>query len=110
MKQIILGSDAKQKIKILYEDTTIEIEFRFYPTIESWNMNISFRDEELINGKKITMGVPMLKQLNKPFDLIALENQKTGIDPFKQDDFINRVNLYLLEREDLIEIRGYDVV
>lgn len=109
MKQITLGTEPKQKLTILFEDTTIDIEFRFNPTIASWNMNINFRDEPLSNGKKITMGLELLKQFNKPFDLIAIENETTGIDPFKQDDFESRVSLYLLERADLIEIRGYDV-
>lgn len=110
MKQITLGQEPKQKIDILFEDTQIIIEFRFNPTIQSWTMNINFRDEEIINGKRITLNVQMLKQLQKPFDIVAIENQNTGIDPFKQDDFKDRVSLYLLEREDLKEIRGYDVI
>ena len=110
MKQITFSTEPKQKITILFEDTTIEILLKFRPTIESWTMDINFRDEVLVNGKKLTMGIQLLKQFNKPFDIFLQENQNTGIDPFKQDDFTSRVSAYLLEREDLLEIRGYDVI
>lgn len=110
MKQITIGTEPKQKITLLYEDTTITLDVTYRPTIESWTMNITFRDEELVNGKKLVMGIPLLKQFNKPFDIVCKENQNTGIDPFKQDDFQDRVSVYLLERDDLIELRGYDVV
>ncbi len=110
MKQIILTNEPKQKLNILFEDTEIIIVFRFNPTIQSWTMNITFRDSPILNGKKITIGLQMLKQLNKPFDIVAVENQNTGIDPFKQDDFEARVSLYLLERADVKTLRGYDVI
>ena len=110
MKEITIGTEPKQKITILYEDTTIILDIKFRPTSASWTMDITFRDEPLVNGKKLVMGLQLLKQFNKPFDITLQENQNTGIDPFKQDDFKSRVSVYLLERADLIEIRGYDVI
>lgn len=110
MRKLTIGTEPKQKITVLFEDTTIVIELTFRPTIQSWTMDIAFRGEKLINGKKLVIGLPLLKQFNKPFDIILFENQNTGIDPFKQDDFQDRVSVYLMEREDLIAARGYDVV
>jgi len=110
MKQITIGTEPKQKITLLYEDTTIILTVKYRATISSWTMDINFRDEPLVKGKKLVMGIPLLKQFNKPFDITLVENQNTGIDPFKQDDFKDRVSVYLLERDDLIAIRGYDVI
>ena len=110
MRQITIGTEPKQEITILYEDTVIKLDLKFRPTAASWTMDINFRDETLINGKKLVMGIQLLKQFNKPFDIVLKENQNTGIDPFKQDDFKNRVSVFLLERDDLIALRGYDVI
>lgn len=110
MKQITIGTEGKQKITILYEDTTIVLTVKFRPTIQSWSFDVIFRDEELINGKKLTCGLELLKQFNKPFDFVLVDNSKTGLDPFKQDDFEERISMYLLERDDLILLRGYDVI
>jgi hypothetical protein len=111
MKQITIGSEPKQKITILFEDTTIVLTVKFRATIASWTVDINFRDEELVNGKKLVCGLELLKQFNKPFDIVLVDNSTAGIDPFKQDDFINgRISAYLLEREDLIDLRGYDVI
>jgi len=110
MKQITIGEEPKQTITILFEDTLIILTIKFRPIIQSWTMDINFRDELLVNGKKLVIGLPLLKQFNKPFDIVLQENQNTGIDPFKQDDFTSRVSVFLLERDDLIELRGYDVI
>jgi hypothetical protein len=111
MKEITIGVEPKQKITILYEDTTIILTVKFRPTIASWTVDINFRDGAVVNGKKLVCGLELLKQFNKPFDLTLVDNSNTGIDPFKQDDFsTGRISIYLLERADLIELRGYDVI
>ena len=110
MLKISIGSEPKQKINVLFEDTQIVLNLTYRPTIASWTMNLEYKDEPLILGKKLTMGISLLRQLNKPFDILLLEKQNTGIDPFKQDDFIDRVEFFILEREELKEIRGYDVI
>lgn len=111
MKILTLTIEPKQKLTVLFEDTTIVIVFRFNPTVQLWTMNITFRDEVLVNGKSVVLGTPLLEEFNMPFDLICVDNQKVGIDPFQVGDFAsNRVSLYLLEREDTIELRGYDVI
>lgn len=110
MKQITVTGEPKQKITILFEDTVIILVLKFRPTAESWTADITFRDAPLVDGKKLTMGVALLRQFNKPFDIVLQENQNTGIDPYKQDDFISRVSIFLLERDDLIQLRGYDVI
>jgi len=110
MKQITVGTGPKQKIIILFEDTTIELTLKFRPTIECWTIDIVFRDGPLVNGFRLVPGSPLLKQFNKPFDIVLKENEKTDIEPFKQDDFTSRISMFLLEREDVKELRGYDVI
>lgn len=111
MQLITLTDEPKQKLDILFEDTVITVEFRFNPTIVSWTMNIIFRDVPLVNGKSVALGLPLLKEFNKPFDLVCLDNKNTGIDPFQLTDFSsNRVSLYLLNRDEVEQIRGYDVI
>lgn len=111
MKKFTLTDEPKQEVKILFEDTVITIEFRFNPTIKIWTMNITYKDEDLINGKSITLGVFILRELNMPFDLILIDNQKLDIDPFKLNDFSSgRLDLFLIERDELKNYRGYDVI
>jgi len=111
MKILTLTNEPKQKLDILFEDTVITIEFRFNPTITNWTMNITFRDEVLVNGKSVVLGVPLLREFNKPFDLVCVDNKNTGIDPFQLTDFsTNRVSLYLLNRDEVKQVRGYDVI
>lgn len=110
MKQVIISTEPKQKIIIPYEDTNIILIIKYRPTIQSWTMDINFRDEDLVNGKRLVCGIQMLKQFNKPFDFALVDNSKTGLDPFKEDDFTSRISIYLLERDDLITLRGYDVI
>ena len=62
MKRIVIGTEPKQKITILYEDTTIILDLKYRPTSQSWTMDINFRDAPLVNGKKLVMGIQLLKQ------------------------------------------------
>jgi hypothetical protein len=47
---------------------------------------------------------------NQPYNIAITDNLNTGIDPFKLDDFSSdRVSLFLIERSENIDIKGYDV-
>lgn len=110
MKEISISNDAHQSHVFVYEDKKIEIEVRYLTTVELWYIDVLVDDTIILKGVSLSCGVPMLNQNNTPFGFYLQDNSTLGIDAFNLDDFSNgRITLYLLEREDLIELRGYDV-
>lgn len=103
MKKIIITNEPKQKINI----NNIVIYVTFRPLIEAWVIDIFKDNEPVLIGKRICVGILILRGLYKDFDFLFKEND--GLDPFKIDDFEKRVSCYFLEKEDLKKLRGYDV-
>jgi hypothetical protein len=51
-----------------------------------------------------------MEQNNYPFAFTVTDNAKLGIDPFRLEDFSDgRCTLYMFERSEVAELRGYDV-
>ncbi|MDR0579541.1 MAG: hypothetical protein LBG21_02950 [Campylobacteraceae bacterium] len=99
-----------------YQSTYVDIEgirytfeFRFLPSVQIWVMNILKDNEVIIKGVSLTLCGLVLKQQNFEFDLFLVDSSKSGIDPYKLDDFNSRIGLYLLEPNEITEIRGYAV-
>lgn len=104
-----IGDEAHQRHEVLFMDEIIYLELRFFSLVQTWQMSITYKDETL-NGVKLSLGVLHLKGLNLPFDFVVIDNSGTGVDPFSIDDFSKeRCNLYMLEPEDLEQLRGYKV-
>jgi hypothetical protein len=101
---------------IAYQSTYIDLngirytfEFRFLPSVQTWIMNILKENEVIIKGVSLTLCGLILKQQNFAFDLFLLDTSKSGIDPYKLDDFNDRIQIYLLEYNEITEYRGYEV-
>jgi hypothetical protein len=109
MIQIQLEARAFQSTTIILEKITYIFEFRFLSAVQIWVMSIFKDDEPLIKGAALTLSKMILNQQNFPFDVFLVDNSKTGIDPFKIDDFNERINIYLLNRDEVTELRGYEV-
>lgn len=104
-----ITQDAMQTFTLLIGEEEATITIRFYPTIQMWCFDLSFRGID-IKGIKISLGVLHINNYNFPFDFIAQDTSNSGIDPFKIDDFdIGRINFYMLDALDMQEFRGYSV-
>ncbi len=70
-------------------------------------MNFTY-GEKAINGIKLSSRVLLLKN-NLPFDLF-IDDKGLNLDPFELNSFSdNLFDFCLLEREEIAEIRGYNV-
>jgi hypothetical protein len=110
MLQLQVTNDPSQEFLIEIEDFTLKFELKFLSMIESWQMTL-YRDEvKIISNRKMSLGNFNLFTDNQPYNIAITDNLNTGIDPFKLDDFSSgRVSLFLVERSENIEIKGYDV-
>jgi len=106
MRKIDIDSTPTQELSIPFENDYIFLKMMFRD--DCWIMNARYRDK-VKNGLRVSCGVLMLTGFNLPFDFTVLSKIK-GLDPFLIDSFESgNFELYLLERDELIEIRGNDV-
>lgn len=104
-----ITKDEYQKHTLIYEDLEVEIELRFMPVVESWTLNVKHGDK-VQTGIRCSLGVYLLKDYNFAFDLIFLDTDKLGIDPFRLEDFAdNRIQLWFATPSECEEIRGYKI-
>lgn len=104
-----IGSETRQRHVILFEESEIIITLRFSPTVELWTMDVSYKDFN-IYGVGLAAGVLHMESSNQPFGFVVNDTTGYGIDPFKSSDFEDgRTALYLLEADDMTNIRGIEV-
>lgn len=110
MLDINITNEPHQEMTIPFEDNEIILSIRFYSVIGQWCIDVEYNGEEKTKGNKLSLGVLHLLGLNLPFDFVVFDSFGTGIDPFKLDDFSDgRCSLFMVEREELAEYRGYTV-
>lgn len=105
MLKIQIDATPNQSFNIPYESDTIYIDLAFKNSC--WYMNFTYGDK-IINGIKLSSRVLLLKN-NLPFELF-IDDKGLKLDPFSLSSFSdNLFDFILLEREEIAEIRGYDV-
>jgi len=110
MRQITnISEDAYQTRIIPLEDNEITVDMKFLNVVGIWIMNITYKGE-IVNGVKMSVGTPHVLEKSWPFDFYILDQSENGLDPFKLDDFTtNRCAFYILDPDDVEEIRGFPV-
>lgn len=110
MRKFTITNEANQKFIIPFEDNNITVNVRFLTVSELWMIDISDEQGFILNGIKLASGVDLLRQHNKPYDFFINDDVGIGTDPFNINSFSDGLfSFYLLERSDLVTIRGYDV-
>ena len=109
MLELDVNSDPFQDFFVDIEDFTLRFDLEYRPMIKSWQMAI-FRDGiKVVSFRKLSLG-NLTFTINQPYNILLRDNLNTGSDPFKLDDFSSgRVSLFLVERSENIDIKGYDV-
>lgn len=96
-------------VPLAESDFDLQLTIRFYPTIESWYLDLSWNGKQ-VQGVKLSLGVLHVFSENLPFDFFIADTSENGIDPFKLDDFESgRIQLGMLSAEDMIKVRGVEV-
>lgn len=104
-----ITSDPHQEHYIHYGDGDITLTLRFYPTVSIWCFDVTYKKKS-VYGVKLSLGTLHLGSSNLPFDIVLNDTGKTGLDPYRVDDFESgRILIGLVEAHELSDIRGYEV-
>jgi len=106
IKLINITNEPIQRHTILSDDNQIVFTLRFYPKQQMWCGKIEL-DGEFVKGFKLSTGVLHILNSLFPLDFYVTDNSLNGLDPFKRDDFSSgRCSIYMLQEDDLTQIRG----
>ena len=106
MLKIDIDATEFQEFTVPFEGEFITITLNFRQHI--WLMNAAYKEKK-VNGLKLSSGVLMLVGKNFPFEIV-IDDKGSGLDPFSPDNFEKGIfDFYILERDEISEIRGFEV-
>lgn len=109
MKKILnITNEPNQLHTILFEESEITLHLRFHEICGFWTFDATFKDKS-VYGIKLSLSTLHIESSNLPFDFVCIDNSDYGLDPFEIDAFLNRCSLFLLEAEDMENVRGLPV-
>lgn len=104
-----ITNDAHQRHIVLLEDKEVTLVIRFLSIAQAWFIDVAY-EGRTASGFKLALNTLHMQSQNFPFDFIVQDLTGRGVDPFRLDDFSDdRVAFYMLQRDDMAEIRGQDV-
>lgn len=104
-----ITDETVQRHTIQFEQDELVLTLRFLPFSEEWTFNVEFKGKTT-NGVRLATGTLHIRSENYPFDFVVSDESGNGLDPFRNSDFAEgRCILYLLDAEDMEEIRGTTV-
>jgi hypothetical protein len=104
-----LTDDAHQRHIVILNEQEVEVSLRFLSVVEGWFLDVTYAGRSAY-GFKLALNTLHMQSQNFPFDFIVEDLSGRGVDPFRIDDFSeNRCALYMLQADDMAEIRGQDV-
>lgn len=104
-----ITAEPHQRHILLFQQSEIVLTLRFYPRTEIWVFDVEYGGRA-IYGVKLSVGVPHMVSKNFPFDFLVNDRSNNGLDPFRREDFAEeRCRLFLLEPDDMVDVRGGEV-
>ena len=104
-----ITNESIQRHVLIYNDIETILIIRYASQVGAWFIDVETGDRTA-NGIKLAVGVQHIASRNMPCDFTVVDNSNQGIDPFRADDFsTGRCTLYLLDDQDMAEIRGQEV-
>ena len=102
-----LTDDNFQKATLIVgENETCDFKLYFCATQYSWYFDWKYKDITS-KGNKVILSPNILRYFRNrlPFGLAFLSDD--NIPPFKVDDFVSRVSLYILDSDDIEQLEDY---
>lgn len=100
---------ANQRHIVLFDEFEITITLHYLDTVQRWCMDVEYLGFG-VYGVFLAVGVLHIEGKNQPFDFVVEDTSGQGIDPFQLTDFADgRCNLYLVEPDEMRQIRGVNV-
>lgn len=110
MIEYTITNEPNQSFIIPFEDTRIIIDIEYLVIPSCWQMSITFRDEELVNGLVLNSAVVALDTYNLPFDIYINDVNNIGLSPFNLFNFSDGLYTFnLVTRDELTSFRGFEV-
>ena len=106
MRLIEIDPKPIQRFYVPFEGENIKVEL-YFKDAGYWIANFSYSDKS-INGVMLASRVLLLEGRNFAFDFV-IDDKGLELDPYDLNSFDENFSLYLLERDNMSEIRGYDV-
>lgn len=104
-----ISAEAHQRHVLLFDESEIELTMRFYPTVEMWTIDVSYKGQTA-TGYKLSADVLHMRSRNFPFDFAVRDLSGLGLDPFRLDDFATgRCAIYMMSADDMETIRDAPV-
>ncbi len=105
-----ITNEPAQSFTILFEDKNIDVTLEYHPTTTNWVANFDYVESELLYGVVLNSAISILDTFNKPFDFFVNDVNDLGLSPFDLENFQDAFYTFnRIEREELNEIRGYEV-
>lgn len=107
MRKLIGITDATaQQFTLLIPDGEVTFTIYYGSVVESWFFDVSYMGRTT-RGVRIAVGTPHLLSQNYPFDFVAQDESKKGVDPFRRSDFVEgRTTLYILSAQEVQQIKS----
>ncbi len=102
MIKITIQELEEQEFDIVIGDTSYSLTVYYKPNIRQWFLDI----ENVQYGIRLCVGTLLIDAI-KPFNFIV--KSLNTIDPQEYNDFTDDYELLAFERNEIAEIRGYDV-
>ncbi len=104
-----ITAEADQTHIIIADGIEVSLRLYFLSAVESWFMDCSYAGVSAA-GIRLSAGAYHVLSYNLPFDFLVEITDRTGIDPFRADDFSSgRCLLWYVQRSEMLEIRGVEV-
>lgn len=104
-----ITDEAAQQHTILFADDEITLRILFHPFNQMWTIDVTYKGKSRY-GVKLAVNTLHLRSENYPFDFYVADTSDSGLDPVRREDFeLGRCQLYMLEPDDMQDIRGQDV-
>lgn len=101
-----LTDEPYQRHIVILDEQEVEVSIRYLSVVEGWFLDVTYAGRSAY-GFKLALNTLHMQSQNYPFDFIVEDLTGRGIDPFRIDDFSeNRCALYMLQGDDMAEIRG----
>jgi len=106
MTKIDIDNSPSQEFTIPFEGKLIFITLEF--RLDYWLIDLTYK-EKTLKGLKLSSNVLMLQGINLPFD-IMIDGKNSCLDPYTTESFSdNSFDFLLVTREELQEVRKFEV-
>lgn len=101
MKEITITDDPDQRFSVTLNGRRVTFRFRYNPTWDRWTFDLARDDVPVIYGRRVVVGVDMLRAFNLGLGALVARAMTPGAVPDRYGLPRRSVRLYSVTQEDL---------